>query len=342
MADKSFGVFDWIDSRGVPLDQLYDERIRMVQAAEEAGFYCYHLAEHHATPLGMAPSPSLFLTAAARETSTIHLGPLVYLLPTYNPMRLIEEICMLDHLSHGRLEVGIGRGASPFELKALGYEHGLAREMFAESLEVILAGLTQDRLTHNGKYYQYDNAPIEIRPYQQPHPPLWYAASNPESVIWTAKNAINMLNGGAAPSAKSNIDLYWLTWSDFKDDLARINSNVTAPRVGLNRQIFVADSDEEAYEIARAAHEVWSVSFVKLWHEFGDTHLDSRTDFDKACNGGSVIVGSPDTVRRIVGEHFEQSGGNYMMGAFAWGGLTIEQTLHSIDLFAREVMPAFG
>lgn len=341
MAEKSFGVFDWIDSRGVPLHQLYDERIRTIQAAEKAGFYCYHLAEHHSTPLGMAPSPSLFLAAAARETSTIHLGPLVYLLPTYNPMRLIEEICMLDNLSHGRLEVGVGRGASPFELRHLGYDHGQAREMFAEALEVLLAGLTTDRLTHHGKHYQYENAPIEIRPYQQPHPPLWYAASSSESVIWAGENAINMLNGGAAAGARENFDLYRQTWQDHKDDPARINSNVTAPRVGLNRQVFVADTDEEAMEIARGAYRVWSDSFVKLWHENNDSHLDGRQDFDRSCNLGMVLIGSPETVRREIESQFKQSGANYMMGAFAWGGLTIEQTLHSMDLFAREVMPAF-
>ncbi|MGE0059776.1 MAG: LLM class flavin-dependent oxidoreductase [Dehalococcoidia bacterium] len=341
MSGKSFGVFDWIDSRGVPLHQLYDERIRLVQAAEAGGFSCYHLAEHHATPLGMAPSPSLFLSAVARETSTIHLGPLVYLLPTYNPMRLIEEICMLDNLSHGRLEVGVGRGASPFELAHLGFDAAQQREMFAEALDVLLAGLNAERLTHHGTYFNYENAPIEVRPYQQPRPPLWYAASSPESVIWCGRNAINMLNGGTASGAKSSFDLYFETWEAHRDDPAQINLNVAAPRVGLNRQVFVADTDEEAMTIARAAHAVWSVSFVKLWHEFGDTHLDPRTDFDRACGSGAVIVGSPDTVRRIVGEHFEASGGNYLMGSFAWGGLTLEQSLHSIDLFAREVMPAF-
>lgn len=342
MAAKSFGVFDWIDSRGVPLHQLYDERIRLVQAAEEAGFYCYHLAEHHATTLGMAPSPSLFLSAAARETSSIHLGPLVYLLPAYNPMRLIEEICMLDNLSHGRLEVGVGRGASPFELAHLGFDPAQQRQMFTEALEVILAGLNTERLTHNGAYYRYENAPIEVRPYQQPRPPLWYAAANPESVSWCGRNAINMLHGGTAAGAKSSFDLYFETWQTHRGDLARINVNVTAPRVGLTRQVFVADTDDEAMTVARAAHAVWSASFVKLWHEFGDTHLDPRTDFDRACSGGAVIVGSPDTVRRIVGEHFEQSGGNYLMGSFAWGGLTLEQSLRSIGLFAREVMPAFA
>ena len=101
MTQVAFGLFDWIDRGKVPLQRLYEERLQLLEVADAAGFFGYHLAEHHATPLGMAPSPALFLTAAAQRTRRIRLGPLVYLLPLYNPLRLIEEVCMLDHLSGG-------------------------------------------------------------------------------------------------------------------------------------------------------------------------------------------------------------------------------------------------
>ena len=91
MSEVNFGVFDWIDRGTQPLDELYEERLQLLAAADEAGFFCYHLAEHHATPLGMAPSPALFLTAATQRTRRIRLGPLVYLLPLYDPLRLIER-----------------------------------------------------------------------------------------------------------------------------------------------------------------------------------------------------------------------------------------------------------
>jgi len=103
MTDVAFGVFDWIDRAAEPLHRLYEERLQLLEVADSAGFFCYHLAEHHSTPLGMAPSPALFLSAAAQRTRSIHLGPLVYLLPLYNPLRLIEEVAMLDQLSGGRL-----------------------------------------------------------------------------------------------------------------------------------------------------------------------------------------------------------------------------------------------
>jgi alkanesulfonate monooxygenase SsuD/methylene tetrahydromethanopterin reductase-like flavin-dependent oxidoreductase (luciferase family) len=119
MAQVAFGLFDWIDRGTAPLHQLYKDRLQLLEAADAAGFFCYHLAEHHATLLGMAPSPALFLTAAAQRTQRIRLGPLVYLLPLYNPLGLIEEVCMLDQLSGGRLELGVGRGVTPYELRTM-------------------------------------------------------------------------------------------------------------------------------------------------------------------------------------------------------------------------------
>ena len=91
MAKVAFGLFDWIDRSTAPLHQLYKDRLQLLEAADAAGFFCYHLAEHHATPLGMAPSPALFLTAAAQRTQRIRLGPLVYLLPLYNPLSVRPE-----------------------------------------------------------------------------------------------------------------------------------------------------------------------------------------------------------------------------------------------------------
>src|SRR5207237_6662104 len=105
-----FGVFDHMDRNGLPLGQQYEDRLKLIEGYERAGFHCYHLAEHHATPLGMAPSPSVFLAAVAQRTKRLKFGPLVYTLPMYHPLRAAEEICMLDHLSGGRFQVGIGRG----------------------------------------------------------------------------------------------------------------------------------------------------------------------------------------------------------------------------------------
>jgi alkanesulfonate monooxygenase SsuD/methylene tetrahydromethanopterin reductase-like flavin-dependent oxidoreductase (luciferase family) len=166
MGQVSFGVFDWIDRGTSPVNRLYEERLKLLEAADNAGFFCYHLAEHHATPLGMAPSPALFLAAAAQHTSKIRLGPLVYLLPLYDPLRLIEEVAMLDHLSGGRLELGIGRGVSPYELRNFGVNPENSRAMFDEALAILLKGLSGERLDFSGAYYHYADVPMELHSLQ--------------------------------------------------------------------------------------------------------------------------------------------------------------------------------
>src|SRR5215468_3654152 len=141
-----FGVFDHMDQAGVPLEQQFAERLRLIEAYDRLGFHAYHLAEHHGTPLGLAPSPGLFMAAVAQRTKRLRFGPLVYLLPLYHPLRLIEEICMLDHMSGGRLEVGVGRGVSPIEVGFYGVDPAEGPLRFAEALKVIRQGLTSEKL----------------------------------------------------------------------------------------------------------------------------------------------------------------------------------------------------
>src|SRR6201989_3672864 len=97
-----FGVFDHMDDAGGPLAKLYADRLELIEAYDRSGIYGYHLAEHHSTPLGCAASPGLLLAALTQRTTSLRFGPLVYLLPFYHPLRLIEEICMLDQMSGGR------------------------------------------------------------------------------------------------------------------------------------------------------------------------------------------------------------------------------------------------
>src|SRR5467141_5340761 len=135
-----FGVFDHLDLGDRPHERFYRERLEIVEAYERAGFYSYHVAEHHLTPLGMAPSPSVFLAAVAERTRRLRFGPLVWPMPLHHPLRLIEEICMLDQLSGGRLELGFGRGAAPIELEYYGTDPQEAQEIYAEAVELVIKG----------------------------------------------------------------------------------------------------------------------------------------------------------------------------------------------------------
>src|ERR1700722_1574131 len=151
-----FGLFEHIDQTGPSLAQQYDGRLALLATADREGFHAYHLAEHHGSPLGGAPSPSVFLAAVARSTARLRLGPLVYLLPLYHPLRLIEEICMLDQLSHGRFELGIGRGGAAVEHRLFGISTDPAElsRRFAEVRDIVVRGLTSDVLDYDGEFHQ--------------------------------------------------------------------------------------------------------------------------------------------------------------------------------------------
>jgi alkanesulfonate monooxygenase SsuD/methylene tetrahydromethanopterin reductase-like flavin-dependent oxidoreductase (luciferase family) len=314
----------------------------LLEAADAAGFFCYHLAEHHATPLGMAPSAALFLSAAAQRTRRIRLGPLVYLLPLYNPLRLIEEVCMLDQLSGGRLELGVGRGVTPYELRYYGVDPDGTRAIFDEALAVLVAGLTNSRLTFESRHYQYNDVPMELHPLQQPYPPLWYPTHNPESVLYAARHGYNFVGLGPATAVRQHVDAYRQTWEGHRRDPGRLNGHVAAPKVGILRQVVVADTDDEALAVTRAAHEDWYRSITKLWHDHDDHSVDGLFAWDTASQYETILFGSPARVREQMAWLVEASGCNYVVCAFAWGTLPHRQALYSLRQFAQEVMPAFS
>src|SRR6516162_6638629 len=251
------GLFDHVEHGKRPLATLFDERLAFAKAADEAGIYCLHVAEHHATPLNMVPVPGVYLGAVARATKRMRLGPLVYLLPLYSPLRLIEEICMLDHLSYGRLEVGVGRGVSPFELKYHKIEHDQSRDIFIDAFECISAGLVTDKLTYAGKHYSYADVPIALRPLQQPHPPFWYGSSNTTGATWAGERGMHFVSLGPTGFAKTNIDAF-------------------RAAIGVLRHIFVADTDAEAKRWGKPAMErhLAHINWLRVKH--GVTAGDAR------------------------------------------------------------------
>lgn len=342
MSQIRFGIFDHIERRGDTLDGLYDGRLALLKDYDAAGFFGYHVAEHHATPLGMAPSPGIFLAAAAQCTRRIHLGPLVYLLPLYNPLRLISEICMLDHLSGGRLELGVGRGVSPFELAYYGVSFMDAREIFEEALEVIVAGLQGERLTHRGRYYRFDGVPLELRPKQRPHPPLWYGVSSPESLILAARRGMHMVGGGPIPVLRELTAAYRAEVVRHKGQPEDLNPHITEPIVGAIRHVYVAGDEREVEQIAAPAYKVFYHNITKLWQDFRTLPDYGFTpDLTVARKHEVALVGTAGEVRDAVGRFFEQSGCNYLVLAFAWGGLSQNESHRSLERFVTAVMPQF-
>ena len=114
------GIFDHVDRGAGPLPQFFEDRLALIEAYDRLGFYSYHVAEHHFTPLGMASSPAVYLSAVAQRSKRLRFGPMVFCLPLYHPLRIAEEICMLDQMSGGRFDLGVGRGISPLESRSYG------------------------------------------------------------------------------------------------------------------------------------------------------------------------------------------------------------------------------
>ena len=185
------------------------------------------------------------------------MGPLVYLLPLYHPIRLVEEICMLDQLSGGRLEVGVGRGISPYELAHLNVNFLESREIFEESLKVIVEGLRERKISHRGERYKFAGAPIELAPKQKPNPPFWYGASTPEGLAFAARHRMQIVTGGPNAIVKGTAIAYRELLDKFRDRPENLNPHVKDLKIGGLRHFFVTDTDKQAEEIAVPAYRVF-------------------------------------------------------------------------------------
>ena len=339
------GLFDHIEQSDRALATTFDERLAFAQLADEAGFYCLHVAEHHCTPLNMVPVPGVYLGAVARLTKRLRFGPLCYLLPLYSPLRLIEEICMLDHLSRGRMEIGVGRGVSPFELNYHKVNHEDSRNIFFDAYECLVKGLTSDKLTHTGPYYTYTDVPMALRPLQGPHPAFWYGSSNEIGATFAGEQGMHFTANGGTAHAKVNINAY-------KAALAK-RGGAAQPKaefkggaaIGQLRHIVVADTDAEAQRLMKPAfeHHLESLNYIRKLN--GSNEFTARLNVHRGINfescedNGMAICGSPETVVRKITEQQAELGTNYLLAYMFFGTLSFETALRSMELFRSEVMP---
>jgi alkanesulfonate monooxygenase SsuD/methylene tetrahydromethanopterin reductase-like flavin-dependent oxidoreductase (luciferase family) len=332
-----FGIFDHLDRGDLPLSDFYEARLKLIEAYDRAGFYAYHVAEHHSTPLGMAPSPSVFLSAVAQRTQRLRFGPLVYALPLHHPLRLIEEICMLDQMSGGRLEIGFGRGSSAIELALYGQDPAKAQRIYAEAVDLILQGLSKKTLNFHGEFFSFDHVPLELEPLQKPHPPLWYGVHSVESAERAARRGLNIVSLDTAYETRAFADRYREVWGETQGD------GRAMPRIGISRFIVIADSDPEAIQLARRAYPVWYRSFYHLFRLYGGGPPHPRPpDFDGLAEAGKGVAGTPATVEAFLRSQRTESEANYLVGQFAFGDLSLAETMRSVELFTRYVMPTLS
>lgn len=331
-----FGVFDHVDANGTPLHQYYEDRLELVRLLDEYGFRGYHVAEHHSTPLGMAPSPTVYLSAVARSTSRLRFGPLVFALPLYHPFRLVQEICMVDQISKGRLDIGFGRGASPIEAAYFGNDHAEAEQTYRKNLDRILAALAGDSFDGKGTFNEVDEVPLLVEPYQKPHPPLWYGAHSTDSATRAARMGSNIVSLDTAEETRDFADTFRDVWMDEHGSLEDL------PLIGLGIFVHVDEDETRARATASRAYAVWHDSFNWLFrrHDMAIPKHQRPSDFDGMAEQGRAVAGTPDQVSSFLGERMATATASYLVSQIAFGDLSAEETQRSVRLFGEQVIPA--
>ncbi len=248
-----FGVFDHIEPvPGLRLDRIYRERLLQIERLDAAGFYAYHLAEHHTPAIhSLAPSQNVFLASVAQRTRRLRFGPCVYVLPLHHPLRLVEEISMLDNLSEGRLDIGVGRGGV-MEAYFLGQEADSETNYarYEETLAIIREGLSHAELTYAGRFHSFEKLPMYLRPLQAPYPPLWYMR-NP---VTAAMEGMHTILVGSLDSLAPPVMRYRAAWEEHRGAGA-LTVQGQEPMIGLVVHLVIAQTDDEAIRIAGPAWE---------------------------------------------------------------------------------------
>jgi alkanesulfonate monooxygenase SsuD/methylene tetrahydromethanopterin reductase-like flavin-dependent oxidoreductase (luciferase family) len=358
-----FGIFDHLERRhDCDLTQQYEERLQLMAQADEAGVYGYHIAEHHHSPLCLAPNQSVFLAAAAQRTTRLKIGTLVYVLPLYQPIRILEETCMVDRLSNGRLQVGVGRGAGGGgEIALWGGKATDTDGMFRECLEILLKGYRNEFLSHEGEHYRYKDLWMELKAVQQPHPAFWYAGNAEHA----GELGMNFIGAGPIGRTRNLVQTYLEAWKAGQANPGPCTATLAEPLYGSMRHMFIADTDAEAKERAVEAYQQYRRHFAtpqppgpaprvapaavqaapaaagaSVGPQAARLGGPASMNPEDAIANQSLLVGSPSTIRDFVRRYAAETGANYYVGSFSWGDLTHAESSKSLRLFAEDVMPA--
>ena len=331
---------------GISAVELYRQQIREIEVAEELGFDHLWLYEHHVSPSGPMPSPNLLIAAASNSTSRIRLGAMVNILPYRNPILVAEEAAMLDVLTNGRLDMGIGRGLKPIEFDTFCLQQSDSREMFLESVDVIKRIWRDENFNHAGKYFNVNKqSPLCPALVQKPHPPFLISAQSVKSLRYAAVNDFPFAQIDALiEDCERDQKTY--------RDIQIASGHAPANRLIITREIYVAETDEqarrEAYPYLLQYWQIWEryTQFTNqglmpddydVWRKRAP--LLHAMDFEEMIARGLVIIGSPQTVAAKIIEHMERLNLFALACVFKFGGVPQDMLLASMRAFSGEVMP---
>ena len=237
--------FSWPERR-VPLPTVYARALERIEIMDRTGFDAVWLAEHHFSTFSVCPSVHMVGTLAAARTRQLRIGTAVSLAAFYHPLRLAEEVALLDVLSGGRVNWGAGRGFAPIEFQAFGVPPAESAERFREAVEIVLAAWRSQKLTYHGTHYRFDDLEVLPKPLQQPHPPVWMAASSEPAIEWAAAQGFSILM-----DPHSSIRDIGRKRRMYAERLAAAGHVDGGRDIPMARLVAIADSAERAAEIAR-------------------------------------------------------------------------------------------
>jgi alkanesulfonate monooxygenase SsuD/methylene tetrahydromethanopterin reductase-like flavin-dependent oxidoreductase (luciferase family) len=342
----NFGLFYYCQGRGVPHAQLYGETLDQIALAERLGFDECWFAEHHFTDYSVLPSPNIMIAAALQRTERMRFGNYVNIMPFHHPLRLAAEAAMLDSLSRGRFDFGIGKGVRPNEFTKFGLNFDESTIMTEEAVDIVLKAWTCDQLSHFGQYWSFPELSIRPRIYQQPHPPLHMVASRAESVARVGAR------GWPVAMHFTPTEVVARCVESYREALANRDEPASVgayrPRLLLCRETYVAPTAE----LARAEG---SLALQGFWHlsslqppPLPDTYSDERLrdltgwiwggkSYDELDAIGGMVIGSPDQVAEKVAQ-LESIGVDPLLLVASFGNLTHEQVCRSLELFSGTVI----
>ena len=363
MENIEFGVWDQMQTYEVMQAQtaadVYETHIRQGQLMERCGFGYYWTLEHQGSYVGAVTSPQMFLTALARHTESIRLGTMIWQLPFHHPVRLAQDIAILDHLSGGRAEFGTGVGVHEHEFIRWGLNFYDRQAMGEESLDIVeLAWKGDGTVTYEGKFWQIKEALIQPTPLQRPHPPIWAAVHSPRAIDFAARRGYHMAQNIDTDDSMTKKFAEWReAWKGY-------GHKGPMPRQFLMRVVHVAETDEKAHEQAQqylmeantlgrelvAASQVGFGSHPRGMgsedsediRERGRIFRECARSYDFWLDNGLALVGSPDTVISKIAEGREKIGYDHFAGKFHIGRMPHAMVESSIRLFGEEVIPAFA
>jgi alkanesulfonate monooxygenase SsuD/methylene tetrahydromethanopterin reductase-like flavin-dependent oxidoreductase (luciferase family) len=350
-----FGTFFFFQAPpGHRHDEIIRRELEQIEWTEELGFDAAWLTEHHFIDYGLSVDPAALAASAATRTRRIRIGLAAAILPFHHPIRLAEQMALIDIISGGRLDVGVGRGNRPAEFAGYRIPQEQSRERFDECVEIMTRAWTEERVTFEGRFFTVPGVPVIPKPVQRPHPPLYQVCVSKDGIENTALRGWPMLNSvlfGPVDQLVANRDIYVDTLRKSGRSDAEVASLLR--HWGVSRQIYVAPTDAQALEEARAAELWYQDSFRRfvLPERIEDAHPSLQPGFRAMAErlgqvtweglvAETLAFGSPDTVARHI-EVMRNMGVGQILCWMNFGGLPQDRVRRSMELFAREVMPRF-